>query len=533
MSHNPQHSDWMPLFNSLVGENISADEIAQLEQILAGNTEAQDELLAYCQLHIDLMVELGADRATRAFCDRQSQFASLAAPILMPDNEPSSVIAPNLPRGFGAFSWWVLGGLTLCAFLVAGGLTWFGAGRPGAEPIAQSPVDQSAVDQSPVVVESSNAPTVTSMQLGSDYAEIGLAKIGRVTIHYPADFRLVGPMRARLNHGQIKVEVTEETGRGFIVETPDGEVTDLGTEFGLDVRQGEKTGLVVLDGKVDLRVAATHHGSLASNLERLVKGDGVLFQKDNSVDRIMSVISDERGLFRPAAALPVGSSRAVIAEVVDNLTPTDTKRYYEIVAGGLREDAITYVDRLEHNWNGVDQWGMPSYLMGADYVKTFNDDKHRKDFGITLVLARPAKVYVLLDDRIEPPDWLKDAFRDTGDKLGLDAGAKTVEEKKNNSLRAVRAGIGSGVSIDATYSIWERIVDKPGTVALGANGKPKNPRQSYWASMYAVAATELKSSEPPSSELQSRETQGSETQGSDARTSNPHNSERQNRQSQK
>jgi hypothetical protein len=485
MNQNPKQSvELMTLLNSLVSEDISDDEMLRLELALRDNPNAQDELLAYCQLHIDLMVELGADRAAKTFCDRQAQFATLAAPILMAEDGVQGLVPSNSRRMFGLLGWGALGGFTLCVALVVAGFVWSGASSQGDDPVAAAPI----------AVDSSQAPAVTSIQLGASSAEVGLEKIGRVTIHYPADFRLIGPMRARLNHGQIKVEVLEETGRGFIVETPDGEVTDLGTEFGLDVREGEKTGLVVFNGEVDLRVATTHNKNLATTWERLVKGDGVLFKKDDAIDRIMSVVSNEHGLFRPASALSVGSSRAVIAEVVDNLTSADTKRYYEIVAGGMREDALTYVDRLEHNWNGVDQWGMPSYLLGADYVKTFNDDKLRKDFGITLVLARPAKVYVLLDDRIEPPEWLKEDFRDTGDKLGLDAGAKTMEDKKNSNFQG-RPGVGSGVSIDANFSIWERVVNKPGSVALGTNGKPKNPKQFYLTAMYGVAAVELKSSE--------------------------------------
>jgi hypothetical protein len=477
-----QSAELMALLNSLVSEEISGDEMARLEQLLRDNPDAQDELLAYCQVHVDLMVELGADRAAKTFCDRQAQFATLAAPILMAEDEAQGLVPSNSHRMLAWLGWGAIGGLTFCAALIVA-LLWSRGPSHDSNPVA--PVS--------IAVDSPQAPAVTSIQLGANSAEIGLDKIGRVTIHYPADFRLVGPMRARLNHGQIKVEVTEETGHGFIVETPDGEVTDLGTEFGLDVREGQKTGLVVFDGKVDLRVAATHSKSVTTTWERLVKGDGVLFKKDDTVERIMSVVSNEHGLFRPASAVSVGSSGAVIAEVADTLTPADTKRYYEIVAGGMGEDAIAYVDRLEHNWNGIDQWGMPSYLLGADYVKTFNDDKLRKDFGVTLVLARPAKVYVLLDDRIEPPKWLKDDFRDTRDKFGLDAGAKTMEDKKNG--HSVGAGTGPGVSIDATFSIWERIVDKPGSVALGANGKPKNPRQFYWTAMYGVAAVELKNVE--------------------------------------
>ena len=44
-------------------------------------------------------------------------------------------------------------------------------------------------------------------------------------------------------------------GKGFVVETPYGEITDQGTEFGIDLTEKGQAGLVVFEGAVDLRVA--------------------------------------------------------------------------------------------------------------------------------------------------------------------------------------------------------------------------------------------------------------------------------------
>ena len=60
-------------------------------------------------------------------------------------------------------------------------------------------------------------------------------------------------------------------------------------------------------------------------------------------------------------------------------------KYYEIVPGGMREDAVAFVDR-DYQWNGVDAKGIPSYLVGGDYVKTFNDDKVAQNLVITVTL---------------------------------------------------------------------------------------------------------------------------------------------------
>ena len=78
-----------------------------------------------------------------------------------------------------------------------------------------------------------------------------------------------------------------------------------------------------------------------------------------------------------------------------------------------------FVDR-PHEWNGLTESGMPSYLVGADYVKSFNDDKVAEDLRITVKTTAPVTLYVLLDLRVYPPAWLTEAFTDTGDQIGID-----------------------------------------------------------------------------------------------------------------
>ena len=97
-------------------------------------------------------------------------------------------------------------------------------------------------------------------------------------------------MRARLNYGRIKMRVTEETGHGFVIETPDGEVTDLGTEFALNVSQGNDTSLIVHEGQVDLRVGRARR---LDGPERLVGGEAVSFNATGHIQRLMSIVAGD------------------------------------------------------------------------------------------------------------------------------------------------------------------------------------------------------------------------------------------------
>ena len=149
----------------------------------------------------------------------------------------------------------------------------------------------------------------------------------------------------------------------------------------------------------------------------------------------------------------------------------------------MREDALAYVDRPEHDWSGVDKSGMPPYLLGADYVKPFNSDKMRSDVKISVTLACPARLFIFADDRVTPPQWLRDGFRDTGDDIGHDVGRYVLDGEQFFRLNR---GKGPGNSIDSRCSIWEQIVRQPGTIELGPNSG-----SSDLTAMYGIAAIRL------------------------------------------
>ncbi|MCC7086827.1 MAG: FecR domain-containing protein [Pirellulales bacterium] len=310
-----------------------------------------------------------------------------------------------------------------------------------------------------------------------------LLNVGSVVVEGPARFELERPKRMRVDLGRIRVEVTEPSGYGFVVATPHGEVTDLGTEFGIDVNDSKTSDIVVFEGQVDLRAGVPGRpGALA---ERLVGGDAVSFASDGQLSRIMSISTDGTATFMRLPRISTGTPSPLISNVSDRLK--NTKRFYEIVPGGFREDVLAYVDRKFHNWNGVDARGLPSSLVGADYVKTFNSDKLRSKVEIAVEVARPARLFVFIDDRIDVPTWLKDGFKATGDKIGLDAGDFVASDQKKSFLPT---GVGPGKSLDAVFSVWERRVMERGIVLLGPI-----PVRLEGTAMYGIAAVEMQSND--------------------------------------
>jgi fibronectin type 3 domain-containing protein len=276
-----------------------------------------------------------------------------------------------------------------------------------------------------------------------------------VTLKSPAALQVISPKRTRAILGTLKAHAGEGA-EGFTVETPRTTVVDLGTDFGINVTRQGSTDVVVFNGAVDVHSDGVKG---LNSRQRLEAGEAVRVSSEGTASRIVSIFDSQFSVASSATArLP---QVPVISAVRDNIRRGESWHYYEIVHGGMREDAKAFVDR-NHEWNGVDATGMPSYLLGGDYVKTFNDDKVNRAVEIEVTIERPAILFVLHDKRSPIPDWLREGFYDTGDVIGID-GAGFQRDK-----REATTSFGPGVSVDDTLSIWRKDIPKPGTVKLGA-----------------------------------------------------------------
>lgn len=461
----------------------SAQQIELLKQMHASD-ELCDRFIEHAMLHASLRMELGSHRPetlSESLFGAIDHLAPAPLPVTTAEVHPLSVAvdpAP-LPNQYGGGTF---GGVFLAFAIVASGLgAWSWWNRPPSATQAPEAAIADVCLATPVANQT--ATPGSTIRLESGIAKVILPNVGYVVVEGPASLELVNAMRARLSSGRIKMRITEQSGRGFVVETPYGEITDLGTEFGVDLTERGRANLVVFEGAVDLRMARIPMPA-ASEAQRLVGGEGVVFDGSGSLDRIESILVQNGATFLLNSSRNSNGYDPLITEVTDNLRAAETRKFYQIVPRGLSEDVLAYVDRPEHEWNGVDQAGMPTYLLGADYVKTFNNDKIRRDVKISVTLSRPARLFIFLDHRVTPPGWLLEAFHDTGDKIGLDNG-RYYDPVMGTNVLADRA-TGPGNKIDVEFSVWERSILQPGVVELGSNAGP-----SMYSGMYGIAAVEL------------------------------------------
>lgn len=315
------------------------------------------------------------------------------------------------------------------------------------------------------------------LQLQAGAIELTFDAGAQVTIFGPADFEITSATSIRCQRGRVTTLVGER-GKGFVVQTPQAKVVDLGTQFGLSISDTGETEVVVFQGSVDMSYAPSA-GAANSRPRRLRRGEALLLNNAGEFQRVMSI---QRNDFLTAIDGPRRQPvEPVIADVHDNIRTSEGVKSYQIVRNGLEEDAPCFVDR-SHQWNGIDRSGLPDFLLGADYVMPFNDDKFVSTLELKLELLRPAYLYVFLDNNMEVPEWVHKDFQDTGVDIGLDGA--TTKWHETHSL-----AVGAGNSVDFPFSIWRRHVKTMGTVTLGpVMPPPKERPRSSGFNMYGIAA---------------------------------------------
>jgi len=74
----------------------------------------------------------------------------------------------------------------------------------------------------------------------------------KVFISAPATFEISGENEIRISAGKLIARVTTPAGKGFIVQTPEGAVVDLGTLFGVEIESSGDAGVQVFQGEIEL-----------------------------------------------------------------------------------------------------------------------------------------------------------------------------------------------------------------------------------------------------------------------------------------
>jgi hypothetical protein len=460
--------------------SISDEEREQLRTLLRNDAEARRLYLAHTQDSVSLRWIFNGH------CDRQ-------VAMTLAEQEHEAVV----PRGRKGAAWIML---TLAASLAALAAWPYLNVSPKAttstgETVAKVPPATAAspiatvtgVSRVKWAAKAVRANLLSRVEVGQHFefvegtVELTFDTGAQVKVFGPAKFEVASARSICCSRGRVTTLVGE-SGKGFTIETPKARIVDLGTQFGVNISEEGDTQVVVFQGSVDLSRAEAADPAAKDTkhpwTRRLSQGDAMMLNNTGEAHRLVAI---QRGDFFPSNLdrFGRGAIPPIILDVRDNIRSDESTKCYQIVHGGMREDAPCFVDR-GHQWNGVGDAGIPALLLGADYIMPFNDDKFIADLRVDVELARPSTCYVLLDDNMSPPAWLRSQFKNTGLHIGMDS-AKTPWHKEHANAA------GPGQSIDFTFSIWGRDVPKAGVVSLGGVDPPKTGTRSRGFNMYGIA----------------------------------------------
>jgi hypothetical protein len=464
-------------------ECLTDAEAGELEAMLSASAAARTMYVRYMNVHAGLDWEITSRESVEEM-----------VPAVQASRE-------NLPPAAAGRSWpWALAAIAAGLLIVSSVAVWQSKEK---SPHGQSPIaDAAPIENGDVAAVTQLGPEAKWSVARRDNAAPKQLRVNDVvsisegemqvrfesgvvvTLYAPAELEVISPMMGRAIRGRLSANVVDGA-EGFAIVTPRATVIDQGTVFGVEVGDKGDTDVVVFKGTVDLHLDALAGVRPAPAPTRLTTGEAMRIDNRGTTSRIVSISSDRFGN-RPDYHAPKVDRPVLISAVNDNIErDANSWNYYEIVHGGMQEDARAFVDRDEHEWNGIDAAGMPKFLIGGDYVKTFNNDKFGRDIELFVTVEHSCKLYVLLDDRITPPAWLLNRFHDTGFDVGMDVGrfyrlwdGKLMEDRL--------PGVGPGVSVDDTISIWECDVRASEIVHLGATEAVHR-----FVNMYGIVAVPL------------------------------------------
>ena len=233
----------------------SDDQMRGLNELLRSDSVARDQYILRLELHSRLASEPDLFVST----EQEASEASLTGcGITLPRNVPY-IDSPR--RGRKRKLSWVVA-LAACVALLAAG--WWGSRlsqpseRKGATSKAVAMLNR-AVD---VQWDRRGDPPWLGgplepgwLRLKSGLAQIVFYSGARMVIEGPTDLKLISPNEVACQSGRLIAEVPPQA-IGFRVSTPQMNVTDLGTSFGLEVKE-RRTELHVFKGSVEFQPATS------------------------------------------------------------------------------------------------------------------------------------------------------------------------------------------------------------------------------------------------------------------------------------
>lgn len=439
-------SRFVTLCNAVLEGQATESEVAEFQVALHDDPECRQAYREQMKIHAYLTWQHG-----RAAVDE-------------------SLVISAKPDSPAATRTWNLSslGLALSVLILAAALTgWWLSSSSGIPLVVISATDLEFAKGSRVYrkqIDISHGSLKFRLDSGAEVEAIG-----------PAQFELISDMLMRVAHGSVTVDVGDDA-VGFQVETTEAQIVDLGTRFGVSVRDSGETDVVVFEGAVDVH---SHPGKSkpAGPVVNLKEGEAIRVDKGSGSKRLTSVVvRGDRNEVLAGNKDPV----PVIVDITDNGKHKRKNRCYSVRVGSLGPPTKSYVGLGLPKWRPLKGQRFPDSMRGSDVVVMYSQDRYHPNLEYYVELSVPSRLFVWHDSRLNPPDWLTQDFQKTDMKLRSGPWAPS-----NDIISSIEVPDGEDIYVE--YEVWQRDVTA-GIVTLGGN---HNRTSSLRFAMYGIAAKAL------------------------------------------
>jgi ferric-dicitrate binding protein FerR (iron transport regulator) len=253
--------DWERLISDYFDDALSPEDVAALFQWIKRRPDNARQFARAAFMHRQLqhhlsamgLLQEGAGLARADLGQPPTQGTGSAASMAEPSPPAPTLPAPaplaqrRTPKP--SRTWWRLGASAAAAALLIMGVLWFLA-WPQMAPARLVAEEHATWEPGASAPQKGDRLPKRSLVLNSGFVKIAFDNGNQVIIQGPARFTVADAGVLTFDQGRLTAVVTG-AGRGFCVSTPTAQITDFGTEFGVQAAAAA-TRVAVFKGKVQV-----------------------------------------------------------------------------------------------------------------------------------------------------------------------------------------------------------------------------------------------------------------------------------------
>jgi hypothetical protein len=265
------------LIDDYLSGSIAPQSLLRLEQLLSAGESLRAYFVRYSQLDTQLYLSAKANQAGA------KAVAAIAGSVESRDSSPRTSATGGGAAGQRRWLRWMSGLAAMLVVALAAG--WWLTRSPASDPGGDIAwlVNAQNVQWTDDSASRGELRSGRILSMHRGLAEIRFKSGASIVLEGPAKLELLSESSARLSHGKLTARVPESA-KGFQIISPTGRVVDLGTEFGMSVRNDGSADVVVFEGKVEA-YSGVGTGGKVSVTERQgarINADGVLKLREES-----------------------------------------------------------------------------------------------------------------------------------------------------------------------------------------------------------------------------------------------------------